>query len=835
MLVHTNVDAYFDNSNVNQYFRKGNIIELRNSYGTFNQDDVIGYYTSGRFYPTGRILGVYKYPSTSNVRLYIAGDGTSSSYDGGTGTIRNAYFNASGVYTSTSANGIISSTSHNGGIVTQANTTTKLLRLSGLASTTNNYYTSNTIYITSGSARGQSATIEAYYGANQTALLSTSIAASNNDIYSIGTLKTDNHGEAYGVFCLPPNRFHNGERVFRIDNSNGNLGAETTYSQSTFFAQGLQTTFQGINFGASPAGAAGVSSTSATRTVQISSSYRSWDPLAQTFLVEKNNYPNGLFLKSVKVYFATKPTADNTPVSLWMVSTLNGYPTTDIIQHSVVTLTPDQVNTSSSPQYLDKNTSTTFTFSVPVYIQPGVMYAFILKSLSNEYTVYTAYNGDNAIASSVRNLPTDPTPSVVSKIAGSPYVGTLFMSQNSQTWTADQNQSMMFTMDRCVFNTSANPSVQFAVPKKLPQRSLIESSIAYANNANLVSSTTDSVSNTNILVDAFNVTTTDFTPTNTGITYSYNSTLVNGSTSGTSIIVPGKYGVPTPDNIYLADGKGERLLIANSSTSFLLNAQFLSTDDAVSPVVSDAGLSTYALTWDINNAQLSNNMIALASGGSGYNVTTTSVTVSAPDLIGGEQAYASANLSGGIVRSVWLSSNGSGYITTPTISVVDTSGSPGSGASIVVVGETSPNGGNISSKYITKTVTLDAGFDSGDLVVYMSAYRPVNTDINVYYKILNRNDTQKFEDGNWQLMTKTRSSDSKYSQSRTDIIEYSFAPGTEGADQGYVTYTSNNGQTYTSFSQFAIKVVLTTSDKTFVPFLTDIRAIALPPNVNTTF
>ena len=84
-------------------------------------------------------------------------------------------------------------------------------------------------------------------------------------------------------------------------------------------------------------------------------------------------------------------------------------------------------------------------------------------------------------------------------------------------------------------------------------------------------------------------------------------------------------------------------------------------------------------------------------------------------------------------------------------------------------------------------------------------------------------------------MTKTNSSGSAYSKSRDDIIEYSFAPGTNGTDQGYVTYTSTNGQVYTTFSQFAVKVVLTSSDHTYTPFVTSLRAIALPPNVNTTF
>ena len=105
----------------------------------------------------------------------------------------------------------------------------------------------------------------------------------------------------------------------------------------------------------------------------------------------------------------------------------------------------------------------------------------------------------------------------------------------------------------------------------------------------------------------------------------------------------------------------------------------------------------------------------------------------------------------------------------------------------------------------------------------------------MYYKILNRNDTQKFSDGSWQLMTKINNCGSLYSQTRGDTYEFVFSPGTSGTDQGYVSYTSTTGQTYTSFSQFAIKVVLTSSDHTYVPFATDLRVIALPPNVNTTF
>jgi hypothetical protein len=127
---------------------------------------------------------------------------------------------------------------------------------------------------------------------------------------------------------------------------------------------------------------------------------------------------------------------------------------------------------------------------------------------------------------------------------------------------------------------------------------------------------------------------------------------------------------------------------------------------------------------------------------------------------------------------------------------------------------------------------LKQGFDSGDMRVYFTAYRPVNTNIYVYYKVLSRSDNQLFDSGNWQLMTLINNSGSLYSQTRDNTFEFVAAPGTGGIAQNYVEYTSNiTGQTYNNFNQFQIKIVLSTSDKTAVPFLTDIRAIALPSGV----
>jgi hypothetical protein len=839
MLFNTIVTAHFDNIDVSRYVRKTNVIELTGVTGTFNENDIVGYYNASTFTPTARIVGVYRYPSsTTTVRLYVAADRYTTNYRIA-GTFQNAFFDSNGNYSTTTASGTIASTAHYGGTIQGGNLTTTI-QLSALASSENNYYIGQIFYVNSGTGIGQSIAISSYVGSTKIATLSSALTVAVGDIYSIGPFTTNEEGSLYSIFNLPPNIFHTGERIFRVDNRTGtnDQTTATTFSEGTYYAQGLQTKQQTIDFGASPSGAKGTFTQTSQQTLtNVVTATNQWDPVAQSFIIDGANYRNGIFLNDIRLFFRTKST-ENTPITLSIVGTINGYPNGDTLDNSVVTLTPDKVNISENPQYLDPTTFTTFTFNAPVYIQPNVLYAFILKAgTSNEYILWTANNGDIALPSSVKNQPTDATPTVITKIGGSPYVGGIFISGNSQTWQADQNQSLMMVINRCIFNTSTSPTIQYVIPQKLPERTLIEQSIGYYLNANSISTTADSVSNTSVLVDAFNITTTDFTPTSTNINYTYNATLNAGGAAGMVNITPGKYGTSAVDNLYLSDGKGQRKLDANTSTSLSVYTQLSSTDSAVSPVISDAGLTTYAITWNINNCPLSNSLIQLTNGGSGYDSNTSgnvTVTIDAPTGSGGVQAYATANVSGGVIKNIYITTPGAGYIVTPNVTISDANTTPGTGSSVVIYGETSSSGGPATSKYVTKKVVLNSGFDSGDLNVFLSAYRPVNTDIHVYYKILNRNDTQAFETGKWQLMTKTNASDTLFSQSRNEIYEYTFAPGTTGTDQGYVSYTSSTGQIYTSFSQFALKIILTSTDSTYVPYITDMRAIALPENVTTT-
>lgn len=655
--------------------------------------------------------------------------------------------------------------------------------------------------------------------------ISQAITTGNN----LPTISTDEAGNLCGIFNVPPNTFKTGSRVFRVDNRSNPADptTATSYAEATFVASGLSEKSASTDFSPS-VDASATTFTSVAQTpqtlVSTITTYSPFDPIAQSFLIDKNNYPNGAFLKSVKIFFATKP-ATNIPVTLSIVGTTNEIPNGSILDYSTVTLTADQVITSSSPQYLDPTTYTEFMFSAPVYIQAGTLYAIILKAASPDYTVYIAQQNSVAIPSTAKALPSNPNPTNTTKIGSAPYVGSLFESQNSITWTPDQSSDLMFVIDQCLFDITQTPQIQFNLLKNLPYRKMGRNDIQYKLDANNVSNLFGNFNN-NIRSDAFNITTTDFVPTSTKATYQYSATLANGNIPvGPYAVTPGRYASPTASNISLNDGLGERLLIANSESSFSVTATLASSDPNVSPIISDDGVTLYNIRYMINNMGIQNNVISLVSGGSGYNAMTTSVSISYPD-VGSNLALLAANVVNGNVASVYVVSPGSGYLTTPTVTIVDANTTPGTGASAVVYGETGQHGGNSYAKYFTKKVVLTSGNDSGDLRVYYTAYKPNGTDVYVYYKILSSQDTQTFDQGSWQLMTQT--TPVVYSTDTSNLIEYEWAPGTGGVADNSISYTSTNGQTYTSFIQFAIKVVMATNDNTQVPFLTDIRAIALP-------
>lgn len=712
------------------------------------------------------------------------------------------------------------------------------------------------------------ATITGYNGTTKVATLGTTVNVSSGQSWQFGdltstytlsgttylvaqatasakvpSLSTDEHGNFTAIFSVPSNVFRTGDRVFRVDNRSAanDPDSATTFAQGVFTASSLATRSQSLNFGATVQAAAKstvFAQQSQKDKVLINQYSYTLDPVAQSFIIDGATYPNGAFIRSIKVYFKSKPTGTSSvPVKLFITDTTNGYPTGVALDNTVVVKTAQEVVVSDNPQYLDSSTYTEFVFPAPVYIRPNNLYAFVLQTTTPDYTIWIAAQNAIAVPSSVKNLPSDATPTTITKIGGSPYVGALFESQNGITWTADQSKNMMFVIDNCVFDVAASPAVQFVVPKKLPLRKDTVSDIEFYTNANTVPNVSGVYYGKDMRLDAVNMSTTDFTPTSTGISYSYTPTLQSSYVADSSKnVIPGKYGTTMSENIYFDDGKGSRVLDSNSATSFVMTGTMTTADQYVSPVISDDGTSLYAIRFNINDMGLANNNITVTSGNTvgvtaNYSSTPPAVTISAPTAIGGTQAYATANLvynpatTGYYVDKINVTSAGSGYIETPTITIA----SNGSvSATATVSGETSAKGGNGWARYITKKVVLTPSTDSSDLRVYYTAYKPVGSRVNVYYKVLSRNDTSNFDDQNWVLMTEVGEQPNSFSLSRSDVREYVAAPGLNNQANNQITYTSSSGTTFTSFSQFAIKIVLSTSDTTKAPVVNDLRVLALP-------
>jgi len=293
-----------------------------------------------------------------------------------------------------------------------------------------------------------------------------------------GNVVSDANGALSGTFAIPSPtvdanpRWRTGTRIFRLTSSSTNdLNSDVeTAGEGDYSARGsLETVRETIVSTREPRIVR--ENTTETTTIARTSTRRTdrqvgwWDPLAQTFLVDDKG---GVFVTSLDVYFQSKPeTGDSqVPVTLQVREVKNGYPSTNILPFSEVSINPTAVTTST-----DATVATTFTFPSPVFIQENTEYAFVLLANSQEYNVYVSRVGQT-------NLGSDRT------ISSQPYAGVLFKSQNGSTWTAEQNEDIKFKMKRAEFeNVTGN--VTFT-NDTLPSRTLKSNPIRTTSGSDVI-------------------------------------------------------------------------------------------------------------------------------------------------------------------------------------------------------------------------------------------------------------------------------------------------------------------------------------------------------------
>ena len=503
-----------------------------------------------------------------------------------------------------------------------------------------------------------------------------------------------------------------------------------------------------------------------------------YDPIAQTFVIDKKYYPNGIILDKIHLCFATKD--DTLPVTLQVRPTINGYPSADTVYpYASVTLTPDRVNdigVDGIPDLNDTNVCTRFRLDAPLFLKPGI-HCFVLITNSNNYQTFYGQVG----ATSLEGTQIPPITNY----------GSLFKSQNASTWAPELNTFLLYRIYRKDYKVNTP-------------------SYAYFNITNSPTANTP--------FDVFHLSTGEIAIANTSLNYNFKSELPAGGYSGYKSIVPLK-------DYDCNDGLGRRILnSATGANTFILQAELTTSDSAISPILDTTRYGILAVENIINNLPLLNSGFSITTSGSGY-TANAAVTISAP--ASGTTANAYAYVSGGNVVSIIVDTPGSGYTTSPTVTIAAPPVPSGNTTAVATYnGEDSKTGGNAYTRYIARKVILADGFDSGDLRVYATTYLPSGGNIFVYYKLLSKSDTDTFDNKSWQLMTQLGNQNFT-STGPTDYRELIFAPGTSGVADNTVSYTSN-GSIFTTFKTFAIKIVLTGTSTTDVPKVRDFRAIALP-------
>jgi hypothetical protein len=640
------------------------------------------------------------------------------------------------------------------------------------------------VRIVSGTGAGQARQITGYMLANNTLTLTANWTTlpDTTSGYSMGVPRSLDTGHIGGVFHIPNTsilQFRTGDRVFKLtDDANNVDTAASSIGSGIYSASGMmQEVREDIVVTRRPLREYETSATGPNQITFPTQPTTPGDPIAQSFNVDPVTYPNGVFISKFRFCFSSKDSY--LPVRCQLRSMVNGFPhSQEFITECV--LNPQFVNVTTGPSLLDSSKYTDFQFTSPVYLAPNKEYAVVLMSDSNQYNVYASEMGATDIN----------TGAVISR---QPTLGSLFKSQNGSTWTPVQEEDLMFGAYACQFTTSTTANVQMRL---MPTTA----------NAN---------------VDVFYFSALTLMPPGTNIDYFYRSELVSGGTTALKAFNPN-------ETTYFGDQSGRRIFKANSNNSFAVVANMTTSNQWVSPAIDlTTGLSVFGISYLINNGELSNNNIVITNGGTGYLATDNANITLTISGGGGTGATATVNsISGGVITDIIVTNPGSGYYFTPNLSISFSGNAvmrtTNTNVAVSLVGETSASGGNAQHRYVMKRVKLADGFDSSDIRVYLTGYKPLNSSIYVYYKVLSSEDADIFENKSWNVMTQLGNT-LVTSQSKKDLIELTFAPGTNGVPSKEINY---NG--YATFRTFAIKVVTFSTNTVDVPEFCDIRVIALP-------
>lgn len=251
-----------------------------------------------------------------------------------------------------------------------------------------------------------------------------------------GSFKADAQGTVKGSFTIPGGVIKCGNRTVKLTAPDG------SQASASYTAQGTMRDVQTI-----------INKTTYAVTL--------YDPLAQSFTLDKDYQ-----LTYVNLYFNKKASTSEgrNPGVIVQIRELSddGYPNRTIKAEK--TLLPDDVKVSD-----DGSAVTRVVFDGSVALTANQGYVITLISDSDSYSLFKASKGERLIDKDNSLLTAAPNPN-----------GTVFTSQNAQTWVADPGTSLKFDIAVAYFNTTG--TIEFA-PVDLTQKTFDDDTNTSVSNA----------------------------------------------------------------------------------------------------------------------------------------------------------------------------------------------------------------------------------------------------------------------------------------------------------------------------------------------------------------
>ena len=163
------------------------------------------------------------------------------------------------------------------------------------------------------------------------------------------------------------------------------------------------------------------------------------NPLAQSFRIIEEN---GVHLTGVGLFFSSKPTDNNLPITIELRSvTEDGVPSSQYtIAGSKVSKKASEITTVTN---FDGSTGENkFTFDYPIFIPGNIEMALVVytNAAPDDYKIWLAELGKYEFGTTE------------SRITSQPEIGSFFMSSNNTVWTPDQNKDLAFKIYKAKFN-----------------------------------------------------------------------------------------------------------------------------------------------------------------------------------------------------------------------------------------------------------------------------------------------------------------------------------------------------------------------------------------------